>query len=356
MITTLEIENFRCFKHLKLEHLSQINIIVGRNGSGKTALAEALVTVLTPVTKMWQLRDLRKGSGSMLVNLRARDFRGLWRHFFYAMQEDSTIHIKVSGTETTDANEIALYYDKARDEETVSLSLVENMMNADADYLFPLVFSQKTAAGDSKDYHLTVAPNGVNITPAPVSLEKETLFYPANTKHDLGEAAERFSELSKKGNTKKVVNTIKKLYPFIQDLSIELDLGQPSIFASVEGIKEKMPIQYLSEGVYRLLSILLGIVSYPSTVIIIDEIENGLYYETFDEIWRTLLEFAKEYNTQLFITTHSQECLNAAANVAKGHEEKFSLLRTEIKDKEWQVKRFNGLAFRMAIEQNGEVR
>lgn len=356
MITTLEIENFRCFKHLKLEHLSQINIIVGKNGSGKTALAEALVTVLTPVTRMWQLRDQRKGSGSVLVNLRPRDFRGLWRHFFYAMQEDSTIRITVSGTEKTDTNQIALYYDKAHSEETVSLSLAENTMNTDADRLAPLVFSQKTATGESKDYRITIASNGVNIAPSPTSLEKEVLFYPANTKHDLGEAAQRFSELSKKGNTTKVVNIIKNLYPFIQDLSIELDLGNPSIFASVEGIKEKMPIQYISEGVYRLLTILLGIVSYPSTIIIIDEIENGLYHETLDEVWRTLLEFAKEYNTQLFITTHSQECLSAAAKVAEDHEEKFTLLRTEIKNQEWKVKRFNGLGFRMAIEQNAEVR
>jgi hypothetical protein len=36
MITSLHIENFRCFKSLDLKDFGKYNIIVGDNGSGKT--------------------------------------------------------------------------------------------------------------------------------------------------------------------------------------------------------------------------------------------------------------------------------------------------------------------------------
>jgi predicted ATP-binding protein involved in virulence len=41
-IDKLEINNFRCFKHLELELHPRLNVLVGVNGSGKTALLEAL--------------------------------------------------------------------------------------------------------------------------------------------------------------------------------------------------------------------------------------------------------------------------------------------------------------------------
>ncbi len=39
---SIEINNFRCFEHLELELHPQLNVFVGLNGSGKTALLEAL--------------------------------------------------------------------------------------------------------------------------------------------------------------------------------------------------------------------------------------------------------------------------------------------------------------------------
>lgn len=42
MIEKLRIENFRCFKSVFLEGLRRVNIIVGRNASGKTVLLESI--------------------------------------------------------------------------------------------------------------------------------------------------------------------------------------------------------------------------------------------------------------------------------------------------------------------------
>ncbi|MEW6283445.1 MAG: AAA family ATPase [Candidatus Eremiobacterota bacterium] len=42
MFRDFEIENFRAFKFLRLPELKRVNLIVGKNGSGKTCLLEAV--------------------------------------------------------------------------------------------------------------------------------------------------------------------------------------------------------------------------------------------------------------------------------------------------------------------------
>jgi AAA15 family ATPase/GTPase len=42
MLKSLKIENFRCFKSFELQQLGLINLLVGKNNSGKTSVLEAL--------------------------------------------------------------------------------------------------------------------------------------------------------------------------------------------------------------------------------------------------------------------------------------------------------------------------
>ena len=42
MLDSLHIQNYRLFKDLKIEKLGQVNLISGKNNSGKTALLEVL--------------------------------------------------------------------------------------------------------------------------------------------------------------------------------------------------------------------------------------------------------------------------------------------------------------------------
>ncbi|RZK12434.1 MAG: DUF2813 domain-containing protein [Hymenobacter sp.] len=42
LMDSFEVENFRSLKHLKLEKLARVNLLVGKNNSGKTSVLEAL--------------------------------------------------------------------------------------------------------------------------------------------------------------------------------------------------------------------------------------------------------------------------------------------------------------------------
>ncbi len=89
---------------------------------------------------------------------------------------------------------------------------------------------------------------------------------------------------------------------------------------------------------------------------LVDEIENGIYWGKMPNIWKRLREFCVERGVQLFATTHSDECLEAAASVAEQYPDDFSIIRTVKTDKGTEVRQFGGKPFAEAIEGNIEIR
>src|SRR5260370_41025621 len=60
MIESLSLRNFRCFERVDLRGLKRMNIVVGANATGKTALGEALylAAAASPVANYW-FRNIR---------------------------------------------------------------------------------------------------------------------------------------------------------------------------------------------------------------------------------------------------------------------------------------------------------
>jgi AAA15 family ATPase/GTPase len=42
MLRSLKIENFRCFPSFELKQLGRVNLLVGKNNSGKTSILEGI--------------------------------------------------------------------------------------------------------------------------------------------------------------------------------------------------------------------------------------------------------------------------------------------------------------------------
>ena len=48
MLKSIKIRNFRCFKEFNLPQLGRVNLIVGKNNSGKTSILEAVHILNSP--------------------------------------------------------------------------------------------------------------------------------------------------------------------------------------------------------------------------------------------------------------------------------------------------------------------
>ena len=83
------------------------------------------------------------------------------------------------------------------------------------------------------------------------------------------------------------------------------------LYADV-GLESLVPLGFMGDGIGRLLSMVLAFHSARDGMLLIDEIENGLHHSVLPEVWKSLNWLSREFNVQVFATTHSYECLVAA--------------------------------------------
>ena len=81
-------------------------------------------------------------------------------------------------------------------------------------------------------------------------------------------------------------------------------------------------INEFGDGLVKFIFFLLVLLSEQNKIIFIDEIENGIHYTNLDKLWEIILTLSKEQNVQVFATTHSKECIESYARVAKKLEDK----------------------------------
>ncbi len=81
-----------------------------------------------------------------------------------------------------------------------------------------------------------------------------------------------------------------------------------------------LPFTQLGQAFSRTLEVYCEIFANQPKILLIDEIENGLYYEGLEDYWRGLFAVLEDQDVQFFATTHSQECMEAAHRAAKARE------------------------------------
>jgi AAA15 family ATPase/GTPase len=64
---------------------------------------------------------------------------------------------------------------------------------------------------------------------------------------------------------------------------------------------------------------ILSIIGGEKKVILIDEIENGIHHTNQQKFWTMLFDLAKEFDIQIFATSHSAEMIKAFQEVATAH-------------------------------------
>ena len=121
------------------------------------------------------------------------------------------------------------------------------------------------------------------------------------------------------------------------------------------GLDEQIPITSISGGINRFITMLLMIASREQSVVLVDEVENGIYYSHHKAFCKAILTFASEYNSQLFITTHSEEWLESLADVIDTSLDDVALWRAERVGGAPLIRQFTGKQVPIGID-TGEVR
>jgi hypothetical protein len=354
MVTSIHIRNFRSFNDVKIDDCRRINIIVGDNGSGKTALLEALFLAagISPELAL-RTRTWRGYEGGQMSGTHEAVEEALWADLFYRFDTSRPAFISLKGVHTRSV--------------TVRLNLEGNIK------LIPpsrkksgapvTVVRERSTIEFNWNIHgygeVRIAPrfegDSLVIDPPPRQHVRAS-FFAANRVLPSLEVANRFSELSRHFKADEFIQSYHSLYEKIQSLSVEVDTGAPMLFAAVNGLPRKIPITLASGGMSKLAAILLAFPEQSGGLILVDEIENGFYYQRLPLVWQALFDFAREYDCQVFASTHSDECLGAAAELAEKHPDDFSVIRTVLEDDGTKVRHFGGNKFVAAREEHIDIR
>lgn len=350
MIEQIDVKGFRCLKTITLDGLKRVNVIVGANASGKTALLEAIfLASVDSVEKALQFR-VRRGLGEQLqVGLSKASYDDLWKDLFFSHDEKGVIRISLRGSRSNTRSVTVAYSSEP-------LSLPLGQVPVDATAIIPIEFVWMGADGVSHTRRPELTEKGITFGSSVPTFGHLVAFFSPGLKAPAKESADWFSELSKRNEETVLIDAIHEEFPYIDGLSLETYSGQSMIYAKVRGLREKLPLGMVSDGASRVTHILLGIVSRPHGIVLVDEIENGLFYDRLSRIWVMLLKFCQSHDVQLFASTHSRECIKALGEVVADRPEEACLIRATREDGECTLRRFEGKDLVSAAGLGFEVR
>jgi AAA15 family ATPase/GTPase len=361
MIDQVNINNFRCFQKLEVSDLKKVNLLVGKNSSGKSAFLEAIFLSSSSLAAQAsiQLRAIRR-MGNLLVNpIDAQSYRGLWEDLFFNFNDNKKLSIKIAGNPNSDSRTLSIEYSSSQVQE---LPFGKQSSMATGSQLQVGAWPQIEFTWKRQDHQVVISrpkftSTGLQVEAATASYFQAIWFTPGAGELP-EENAKRFAELDKRGDG--TIDLVKarvcKEFPFIKDLSILYQAGLPMMFAEVENKQRKMPVGLLSDGINRLLGICLSLAYYKGGTVLIDQFEDGFHHELLPSIWSSIYSLATEFKVQLFVSTHSRECLEAMLPTMRGNEDDFCLLRASRNDDSCEIKSLAGSYLESALEQDFEVR
>ena len=320
MFTSLSIQNFRCFNALSIDSsFDHVNLIAGLNSVGKTALLEAIYLLI--------------GMGNIELIQRLSLFRGaigkfsggpqqfselFWEPLFHNL--DSSVPIEIEGTHRDGKHAARLSVDRAR---STQLSMHNGRPEGSGSGLesapvFGNVLKLKHTMPDGSPLEAEMSFGAgvdsdivINVTPVLREPAFGGFYFATHQARSLQEDAARYTRLESEGEPTELLETLKTIEPRLKRLRVGVMAGMPMLRGDV-GIDGMVPFSFLGEGLGKLASIMLSIADAQGGVVLIDEIENGFHHSVLSRVWAAIGEAARRYDTQIFATTHSFECIEGA--------------------------------------------
>lgn len=349
MIESFSIRNFRCFERVVLRDLKRVNVVVGRNSTGKTALGEALYLAASasPLSN-YLFRQVRNRNLPQQQPVWDRKiFEAFWKDLFFDFDPNRGTQLSFVDSDREEYS-VKIFY---REERAPAQSVSGPMPSAPAT---PLVFQRIGPKGQSENR--VFLEKNIPAFDGQFELHPTIFALSASGQFGQGDLVGWYSDLLTKGEEGTVLKYLKQIFPEVEALTIALDVTLPALYAKVRSVRELLPIGVVSAGISKVLGALLAISAAKEGVVLIDEIDNGIHYKRLPVVWSTLFDFCEVRKVQIFAATHSWEALKAIDVVLGNNVGQFAYLRTERENGRCVVHLFDGQKLKDTLDEDIDPR
>jgi AAA15 family ATPase/GTPase len=312
MLDSLYIKNFRLFNALEIERLGRVNLIVGQNNAGKTALLEALAVYASHAAfsvlkksvfarqEYWESGAASEDSDSELNVLEKHPYRYLFYNYNFPQPGEEGIEI---GPVEAKPERLKL---------SVSTTPYSYQLNSVVIQL-PALKLEKNA--DTRYIVLVNPPSKEHFVSQGASLKEINTQFVATQAMDAGEMEALWDYIFLTPLEAFVTQGVQLLDNRIQRIGLirhilkQGNVNRLQIIPIVVRGNERLPLKNLGEGMTRVFQIILSLVNARDGFLLIDEFENGLHYSVQPKVWELIFKLAQELNVQVFATTHSHDCV-----------------------------------------------
>ncbi len=363
MLKNIQLSNYKKFSTFEISDLKRINLIAGKNNTGKTSLLEAIFfhhdwTAPDALIKSFAWRGIRAMSAPDSV----------FAPHFHNYDTNVPLRIEVKTDDDIERLEVILDADsrvkrvqiKEQDVASDKMSQPESGSDSVHQVGLRVVRFLNNTEINSADLTLKVRRHGetdmqmeFSTAPQPVA-PAVYLNIPAMNS---GKAdAERFGEMEILNETDELLRLLRIVSPEIRDITTIVQDSGSMLFADI-GLKRKVPINLLGGGTRHLLSIALAFGKARKGSLLLDEIDAGLHYSVMPQVWKWIDEASAHYDCQVFATSHSYEIVRGAV---KGLQDllspDFAFYRLDAESSKIHARRYDFDAIQHAVSDEIEIR
>jgi hypothetical protein len=356
MFRNFMIKNFRCFQDFTIEGLQRVNLVVGMNDTGKTALLEAIYFLL--------------GESNLGLVLNVNSFRGITKllgdahaisewlsnPLFYDFDTEKQIEIRGKWDDES-VRELRLKYLPRAALELPIDSQKARQLTGSLDRLGSNALEIQYLAGkETRVGKLLMDERGIRVEPAPPTPAVSGYYLAARATANHEEDAKNLGQLEVEKTSYDLLTPLKIVEPRLTRLQTILGAGGTLIYGDI-GLSRMLPLGLLGDGLVRLTSILVKIATVRHGVVLVDDVDSGLHYTVLQNVWAAIAAAARQFDVQVIATTHSYECIRAAheAFTANGKYD-LRLYRLERINDQVEVATYDQETLGYATEMTHEVR
>lgn len=332
MLDSLHIKNFRNLEELKIESLGQVNLITGKNNTGKSSLLEAVAVYANKgdLNLIYRLLDYRGEDFTDVIRFRdeSKDdnigkdsvFHSLTSMFTdRKIAMDNPIHIGPFNTDGTLKDVLCLRFVKYIEE--IEKDAQGNTIH------------RRKIVSDKDDINISEYGIGFemqfNDVSTLVSLNRRAFRFMGEPFNQMERTqfvrtlvveqetnSKLFDNIALTEKEQYVIDSLRIIEPATERIAfIEKKPRGRTPVIKLTGVPEVLPIKRMGDGINRILTIILALVNAENGYLLLDEFENGLHYSVQEKLWEIIFKLSQRLNVQVFATTHSNDCISGFEQV-----------------------------------------